>query len=224
MKDKYGQLVARLDAFNKRERILLLAGSIVCIYMIWDAVLLQPLEQEKKGYTGEITSLSQQISKLETEVSSIIAKGKIDPDKDNKAALEKLNKDFVSIDLKLKGATLGLVTPKQMPRMLEDVLVKSRNIKLVRMESIPAVSLVKQIGAESAEPITESVSAGVFRHGLLMEIEGSYLDTLSFLKHLEQLKWKLYWDSIEFKTEKYPKANVIIRVYTLSLNKGWIGV
>lgn len=224
MKDKFKQLIARIDAFNRRERIMLFFAVIVCAYIIWNAVLLGPLEEEKKRYTDEVALLGGQISKIETEVNSIVQKHQIDPDKANKASLTRLVKDITVIDKKLKAATLGLITPKQMPGVLEDVLLKSKNVKLVRMESIPAVSMVEQLGVGSKKPVTEDVSAGIFRHGLLMEIEGSYLNTLLFLKSLEHLEWKLYWDSIEFKTKKYPNANVIIKVYTLSLDKGWIGV
>ena len=204
--------------------MILLGAVIICVYVIWEAALLSPLEEEKKRYANEVTSLSRQISVLERQVNSIVQKHQIDPDKANKATLARLKKDIDAVDEKLRSATLGLISPKQMPGVLEDVLVKSKNIKLVRMESIPAISMIEQLGVGSVKPITESVSAGIFRHGLLMEVEGSYLDTLSFLKSLEQLEWKLYWDSIEFKTEKYPDAKVIIKVYTLSLDKGWIGV
>ena len=224
MRDKLEQLITRIDAFNKRERMMLLGAIIICIYVTWEVILLSPLEEEKKRYANEVTSLSGQISLLEMQANNIVQKHKIDPDKANKSTLVRLKKDIDALDGKLKAATLGLITPKQMPGVLEDVLEQSKNIKLVRMESIPAVSMIKQLGVGSAKPITESVSAGIFRHGLLMEVEGSYLDTLLFLKSLEQLEWKLYWDSIEFKTEKYPDAKVIIKVYTLSLDKGWIGV
>ncbi|MDH5437144.1 MAG: hypothetical protein OEX83_10325 [Gammaproteobacteria bacterium] len=224
MKDKLEQLIKRIDAFNKRERMMLLGASIICLYMIWDSVLLHPLQEEKTSYDNTIISLNKQISDIELQVNNIIQQSQIDPDNANKTTLEKLKQDIATFDKKLNDATLGLISPRQMPGVLEDVMGKSKNIKLVRMDSIPAVSMMKQLGVESAEPVTESVSAGIFRHGLLLEVEGSYLDTLALLKELEKLEWKLYWDSIEFKTETYPNAKVLIKVYTLSLDKGWIGV
>ncbi|MDH5190949.1 MAG: type II secretion system protein M [Gammaproteobacteria bacterium] len=222
MKDRLEKLITRIDAFNQRERIMLLAAVIVCIYVIWDSVLLRPLEEDKKSAMSEIQSLNNQVSGLEIQINSIMQQNKVDPDKANKSALEKLKQDISVIDDKLKNATLGLITPRQMPKVLEDVLHKSKNIKLVRMESIPAVSLIEPKESNTVQSASES--AGIFRHGLLMEIEGGYLDTLAFLQSLEKLEWKLYWDAIEFKTEKYPTAKVIIKVYTLSLDKGWIGV
>lgn len=224
MKNRIEQLIKRIDAFNKRERIMLLFASIVCMYMIFDSIFLHPIQEETKNYTNQMISLNSQISNIEAQVNNIINENQIDPDKANKAILARLKQDITAIDGKLNNVTLGLISPKQMPGVLEDVLVKSKNIKLVRMESIPVVSLVKQVSDESAEPTKESVSAGIFRHGLLIEVKGSYMDTLSLLTSLEQLKWKLYWDLIEFKTEKYPDAKVVIKVYTLSLNKRWIGV
>ncbi|MCI0590119.1 MAG: MSHA biogenesis protein MshJ, partial [Gammaproteobacteria bacterium] len=63
-----------------------------------------------------------------------------------------------------------------------------------------------------------------YMHGLRMEFEGGYLDTLDYLRKLEALPWAFFWDSVDFKVEKYPKALGSITVYTLSLDANWIGV
>ena len=221
MKDKYELLIKRIDVFNRRERIMLLCAVVVALYVIWDAILLRPLETEKKQLSDAIANINNQVGALDTQINTIIEASKIDPDAVNKQRLEEAKKQIQAIDETLRSATFGLVTPKDMPKILEDVLNRNKSLKLVRMESIPVVSLVNP--TDATKP-TETVSSGIFRHGLLMEIEGSYLDTLVYLKSLEQLPWKIYWDSIEFKTSEYPTARVIIKVYTLSLDKGWIGV
>ena len=64
----------------------------------------------------------------------------------------------------------------------------------------------------------------MYRHGLQLELEGSYLATLAYLKALQALPWEFYWDEVRLQVDKYPTAKITIVVHTLSLTEGWIGV
>ena len=71
---------------------------------------------------------------------------------------------------------------------------------------------------------TSLENIGVYQHGIEMTFTGSYLDTLGYLKILQNLPWSFYWDDVLFDVDHYPKSTVIIRVHTLSLEEGWLGV
>ncbi len=64
----------------------------------------------------------------------------------------------------------------------------------------------------------------LFRHGLEIQMRGSFAAILSYLHATENLPWRLYWDALEYKVEAYPNAKIVLRVYTLSVDEGWIGV
>jgi len=51
---------------------------------------------------------------------------------------------------------------------------------------------------------------GIYQHGLNLVFEGGYLNALHYLQTLESLPWGLFWDSVEFKVEKYPMARFTI--------------
>ncbi|WP_455203599.1 hypothetical protein [Kaarinaea lacus] len=64
----------------------------------------------------------------------------------------------------------------------------------------------------------------IFKHGLEIEFQGDYLSTLSYLKKLETLPWKFYWDEVAYEVLEHPTAQITLKIHTLSLDKGWISV
>jgi MSHA biogenesis protein MshJ len=64
----------------------------------------------------------------------------------------------------------------------------------------------------------------IYRHGLRLELEGSYSDTLDYIKRLEGLPWGLAWEALDIHMQSYPKAHIILHLYTLSLKEEWLGV
>jgi len=64
----------------------------------------------------------------------------------------------------------------------------------------------------------------IYKHGILIELRGSYTATLQYLRMLENLPWKFYWEAMRFEIDDYPNAKIIIVINTLSLNKDWVRV
>ena len=61
------------------------------------------------------------------------------------------------------------------------------------------------------------------KHGVRLKLQGSFFSVLDFLRKLEQLEWKFFWDAVEFRVVDYPDATVEITVYTISMEPTWIG-
>jgi MSHA biogenesis protein MshJ len=62
-----------------------------------------------------------------------------------------------------------------------------------------------------------------YRHGLEIEVEGSYAACLEYLNAIESLPWRLYWQVLELDVIDYPLNRIRIEVGTLSLDEEWIG-
>ena len=63
-------------------------------------------------------------------------------------------------------------------------------------------------------------NVSVFKHSVVIQLEGSYFDVVDYLSALENLSWKFYWSTLDYRVVKYPKAIVTLEVYTLSTGKG----
>jgi len=224
MKAKFAQWLARIDALSLRERGLLLFVVVFVIYLAWDNLLIGSLDSERKRLTTQIGELQAQTAKIEAQVQATLRTYSVDPDRENHERLKQLKSELLALDTQLKDMVLGLIEPRQMSKVLEGVLRRDTELRLIRIESLSPRPLIDGDTKGRGEQGKDSQLVGVYRHGLVIEFEGTYLDTLRYLKVLEGLPWQFYWDNVELQVGNYPHAHVVVTVYTLSLKEGWIGV
>lgn len=67
---------------------------------------------------------------------------------------------------------------------------------------------------------SDLTNIGVFKHAVVIQLEGSYFDVIDYLSALESLSWKFYWSELDYRVVNYPKAIVTLEVYTLSTGVG----
>lgn len=214
--DKLQSLLSRIDGLSLRERVLVLMTVLVLLFLLWHSLLMGPLQVRRQSINTRIQEIEAQIAELDAEAEAVIARQEEDPDKENRQHLARLQQELARLDERLQAMTDGLISPQEMPRVLEELLTRESNLRLVKLENLTAVPLL-------AEP-APAVAPNVFRHALRLEFEGGYLDTLRYLRNLEALSRRLFWQDLEIEVVHYPKSRVTITVHTLSLREGWIGV
>ncbi len=57
-----------------------------------------------------------------------------------------------------------------------------------------------------------------------MELEGGYMSTHRYLKALEDLPWRFFFESIDYEVINYPQARITLTVHSVSTQEAWIGV
>ena len=62
----------------------------------------------------------------------------------------------------------------------------------------------------------------LYRHGLRITMTGSFFDIQAYLDSIEQLPKKFYWEVFDYQMQAYPTAEVVMEIYTLSINKEFI--
>lgn len=62
----------------------------------------------------------------------------------------------------------------------------------------------------------------LYRHGVEMVLQGSYLDMLAYMEALERLPQQLFWGRAELQAGSYPEAKLTLTLYTLSLDDKWM--
>ena len=177
--------------------------------------------RERKNRLQQVDALRAEVSGLEKSIETMVAQGADDPDKERRQQVGKLQAEIKNLDHGLEGATAGLIAPKEMTQVLEQVLKKAKHLTLHALRSLPPEGVKvpgRDLGSSAQTPIS------VYRHGVELELSGSYLDTLYFLENLEDLPWHFFWDRIEFVTEPSSQGHVKLRLYTLGLEQDWIGV
>lgn len=226
MHARWQQLAKLYHSLSLRERLLVAASVLVAVIVAWYMFVALPLLHASVEVQSQHRTLVVTVQKLSQQRNTLKLKLEQDPLHDLKQRVAQLNRQLVQNNKLLKQRLQGLIAPQQMADVLESVLKQHHDLKLLKVQSLPAEPLVPAASGNKSATDTPQVKQRiqVYRHGLELQLEGSYLATLAYLKALQSLQWDFYWDAVRLQVEKYPKAKVTIRVHTLSLTEGWIGV
>ena len=227
MKERITKVRETVDRLSLRERMFLFAAALVVLGGIWEAALAGPLDARKIQANQKTEALKTRLQMLDVALDSA-ATGMTEGMPAQLDQLTALRSRVTAGDKEVRVFTSDLVDPKQMRIVLEELLRRQSGLKLVSATNLTAKPLVEG----SAEPSAANDGGAkarpkepqLYRHTLVLMLEGSYLECLAYLQAVERLPWHLYWSRIEFKEDGYPRNAIMIELRTLSLDKEWIGV
>ncbi len=210
----------RINGFSLRERGVIFIAILVVIYGVAANFLFPPLNVEQARLKKQLTDKRAQIQAFDTQIQAALAKSAVDPDVGNRAKRAQLESQLKALDESLATVTARLVPPREMTRMVEQVLLKNRRLEVVLLKSLPPEPLQQLASAATSGGAGQTA----YRQGMHIELRGNYLDILAYLRELEALPWKMFWGQVSLKVEQYPTSHVTLRIYTLSTQPGWIAI
>lgn len=232
--NSFTAFLEKIDNLTIRERAVIMVGVLVVIYSLWNSVLMQPLYIQQKKIKAEMQQKHANQIAMNVEIQKIFEDRKKDPNLALEEELRKIKEELNAVNNEIQNSTVHLVSPKNMAKILETVLYKTRGLKLISAKGLGATALIKSDENKSAanknmnEDNTIDNSGedmgNAYTHGLRVEFDGDYMSTLNYLRELESLEQKFFWDSFEYNVIEYPRARISIQVFTLSLDKNWIDV
>lgn len=209
---------AYLEAREPRERYLLIAVAVALIYFTADALFLASMLERKGQLQTQLNSMqvANQNSQQQAEHSKVI---KAAQQQALTSQLQELRARLHRLDGQLEVATSGFVPAAAMPQLLEQILQAHKGLSLIALENLPVQTLYSPESSADKES-----SAALYRHGVKLQLQGSYASALAYLQQLESLQWHFEWDSLSYMIEEYPKGKLSLAVFTYSSDKEWIGV
>lgn len=227
MKNRFAAWGERFEAFSLRERSLIAASIIVVMFLFWDNLLLSPQEIQQKKIVVEMYNTNQQTETVTEKIKEMSAALRGSQVTHINARVNELQTLLGKLKQQQKDLTIEFIQPVQMAGVLRDMLHAESGLVLTSLESLGVQPLFPTKGdnkTKNEKKGTRTQQPEIYKHGLRIVFEGNYFKTLKYLRALEAMPWSLYWDNVEYRVTKYPKASVVITVHTLSLHEGWIGV
>ena len=220
---------------TKREKILLMVTLPLIVLIIIQLLVVQPLENEKKNLAVKIQSVNSEMNKLNEQLDStqklLAVSSKV-----------KLGKQLKSLEVQieqqkklLKQLTDNLIAPEQMAAMVEKLLMQRGKLKLLSLKNLEPQGLPEKTSAELSAKASskgnktvvinndEESIVLVYRHPLEIKLRGRYFQVMEYLKALESSGYKFYWEQLDYQVDKYPMAEVTIRLSTLGTEAHWMG-
>ncbi len=202
------------DSISKREKVILIITVITMIIYAWNNYFYEPLQLDRKQLSTQLSALKTDISTQKLLATQIELAGKVDPNAENKKKLSEIKLELQKLKDQLKLDAKQFVSSQTMSVVLQQILQQDHSLSLLKLDTLPVAGLF-----DSAEN-----KSWIFKHSLNITIEGSYFDSLNYLKSLESLDWFISWDSIDYKVSEYPLAITTFQLYTLSFEEQWLGL
>lgn len=224
LKEYWKKFAKMLNARSRQERILLMAVAVALPAYAWMILFYEPRQLTKAGIDQRIAGVASQINEEVSKQAEIRSTYTVDPNVFARTRLEDLRTANAEADEKLNELYSQLINPREMSQMLARILQKETTLELISLRNEQSeLLLTTSVSADGSEAGSKA-DVEVYRHGLQMVFEGSYLETLSFLRNLEQLQNNFFWEALDYSVTDYPTARITLDIYTLSTQKGWIGV
>ena len=210
---KLTSVLATIDKMSMRERVLVFGAGMMLLGAVWYLGLMQPLTKQVTRNRTEITTLQERMKttnqNLEIQVLQISGTGTADREKflQVQQRLDEMNE-------RLGGYAAELIDPAEMSRVLQGVLKEQSKLRLIR---------VRNLSPEALSASAQALTTTFYKHGLEIELEGSYLACLEYLEEIEALPWRFYWQFLEIEVLEYPRNRIRLEVSTLSPDEEWIG-
>ena len=215
MNEFWSFLEERFDEMSAREKVLIALCGLVTVVMLLFTLVLEPKLNEVNSNDKQLRNSKLTNQQTEIEILRIQAQLKKDPNAEIDQAISQLLTESQHLSMQLSEIIEHLITPSQMTSLLESVLEQQSGIHLVSLQTLPA------------EPITEDKEAsqysGYYVHPVRMELTGDYFSIANYLTKLEGLPASYYWRSFSYNVEDYPKAKLVLEVYTLGSREEFIG-
>lgn len=227
MKAQWKEWSAKFAALQPREKYLVCGAVLAVILLGGQSLWVGPADVRLAVLRKQVMQDKTDIANLGPQVDVLRAK-LTDPEAGTRKVLADTKAQLASIDTQLKDFDRLLVAPDRMSQLLQSVLLRHRGLQLVSLRTLPPVPAIqraeagdKPTGSDKAKPLDE---ANIYKHGIEIKVAGGYNDLMAYLAEMEQSRQRLLMGKMAWSVTKYPRVELTLTVYSLSLDKTWLVV
>lgn len=231
IKTQLNDLGHSFDNRSSAEKVLIAFGIVAALAWLFFILVWEP-------ETNAIQQLQQQVSTTESRLAAMQQRetiaatmGNEDPNMAVRQRIERAIADQARMQSRIEELAGNLVTPQSMTRLLTSMLEDRSGLTLVRVENSPpqpmrpVETVVDPASPEEAATVLANTGhQQVYKHSLLLELEGDYLSLINYLRRVESFSERFFWDEIGFQQTTWPNARITLQLHTLSAEEGFVGV
>ena len=214
-----------------REKKIVAAATVIVIVMGGYTFWVEPAQLRSAALNKQIAQQKTEMQTLQEQVAGLKSQVK-DPDAPNKAALAEAKGQIAASEQVLRQYDSTLVPAERMPQLLQSLFVRHRGLELVSLQTLPPSPLLGPSAAKPTEgkpadgkaPAPAAKGGNIHKHGIEIKMAGNYLDLLAYVAELEGLPQKLIWGRMSLAVTAFPRSELTLTVYTLSLDPIWMVV
>ncbi|MGA7178997.1 MAG: hypothetical protein WBX11_05340 [Thiobacillaceae bacterium] len=222
LKQRWQVWSLRIDALSFRERLLIflaVAGATLSLMLVG---LIEPALKRQEQMLLNASALQQENFALKAQLIEAEQKSKSEKNGD----LKRLRAEAATLEQTVKSHESGMVPPEKMIDALKSLLAAQPGLTLLSLHT-SAPSPVLQETADEAAPAATSQAAAVppkeqlYRHGMELQVQGSYAGLTEYMRHLEGLPSPIQWEDLSLDARRYPTLEMTLKLNTVSREPNW---
>jgi MSHA biogenesis protein MshJ len=205
----------RINGLSIRERGLLLLAVFAVIFLLWDFLWLQPLDERRDSVRNQLEQVSDRVSSLTSTIQDMAAERAIDPNLQLRQEKSALEAETDALARRLEQRHGGIATPSEAIGVLAGLLGEQTGVDIITLENLPADPLRDVDG----NPVP-----GLFVHRVRVVVESDFQGIRDYLKRIETLPEGVFWESLALRVPGWPTNRIELMLYSLALDDHWLGV
>lgn len=242
LQQQWIKLSTKLDALTLRERAMVFVAATGAVLFLLYTLAVEPMLTRQKVLLAQIKQQQNQVAGIDLEITAKAQGFNLDPDAQERARLQSARAEIERISAGLLAVQKGLVAPEKIAPLLENLLRGHGKLRLMAMKTLPvtgmneamapAVQAAPSAVPAAATPVPAPAAATapappkprelLYRHGVEIVLQGSYLDMVTYMDALEALPAQLFWGKASLDAQEYPNSRLTLTLYTLSLDQKWM--
>jgi hypothetical protein len=207
------------DARGARERVLAVGALLVTLAATVEILLLEPQRAQQVQLARELTSANARLAQLTASATRLAD----DSGRQVQSREQALQARRANALTAIRAAHIDLIEPLEMGRQLAAILARHPQLKVVALQSNPAATLSgARAGAATGAGTVPGAAAGIYEHELELQVAGSYLDLIVYLRVLEQAPHRIYWRELDMKVDEQGLPVTRLTLFTLSKDVTWL--
>ncbi|HEX8406325.1 MAG TPA: hypothetical protein VF670_17010, partial [Duganella sp.] len=218
LQQQWIKLSTKLDAMTLRERALVFVAVTASILFLMYTVAVAPMLARQKLLLAQIKQQQNQTAAIDMEIMARAQGFIIDPDAPVRGQLQSARTEIDRISAGLLAVQKGLVAPERIAPLLENLLRGHGKLRLMALKTLPVAGMTEAMALSAepappagAVPVAQVIQPGqpsqpgqpaqpatkprelLYRHGVEIVLQGSYLDMVTYMDALEALPVQLFW-------------------------------
>ena len=233
LQQQWTRLSTRLDALTLRERAMVFVAVTAAMLFVIYTLAVEPMLLRQTGLLAQIRQQQNQIAGIDMEITAKAQGFSVDPDAGARAQLQTTRAEIDRVSAGLLAVQKGLVAPDRIAPLLENLLRGQGKLRLMGMKTLPVTGMNESAApappaalsttppGQPAAPVVKPREL-LYRHGVELVLQGSYLDMVDYMAALEALPVQLFWGKASLDAQQYPNSRLTLTLYTLSLDQKWM--
>ena len=212
----------RIDALSFRERILIFLAAAGVTLSLMFVGLIEPALKRQEQMILNASASQQEGFVLRGQLLEIEQNDK----SGRNSEIARLRAEASALEQAVKGHEGGLVPPEKMIDTLKSLLAAQPGLTLISLQTSAPSPVFKEERDEAAAAAnlqTTTVPAGdqLYKHGIELQVQGSYAHLRDYVRRLESLPWVIQWKDLSLDAGRYPDVEMTLKLNTLSREATW---